>query len=213
MKNLYFVCNDCDQYLSFAADKTNTKIKTDVGILLDTFKKDIIALVDSMCKKFCEEINQRVDSKLTALETWKKEIDDKTTELTESVDFTSSKYDDIQSKLKEITEKQNDNKLATQVESLYENNTELNDDMDTLSLKVDDLEQRLRSKTLEINGLPEKNNENLGELVGKLYEHVTGEKLDANHDLELLGRMPNTYSQRKNLKPRAIAIRFFDQRN
>ena len=116
------------------------------------------------------------------------------------IDVLAKNNDGLQTKMKEM-DKQNSalkeemSKMNTKLQESLKKNELLEKKMDAMTLKHDDLEQYTRKYNLEIDGIPEKQDENLEETVIKLARcmgiDLRPEDIDIVHRFKKGNRQPN----------------------
>lgn len=114
--------------------------------------------------------------------------------LQESVSFCGGKISGFESNLAKF------NDCVKKVDRLVTENAQMKTSIESLNAKMNDLDQKARLKNLEILGVPEKNNENLFEVVGQICENLNV-NLDQN-DIDFVNRVPSNprYSSNKKFK-------------
>nr|CAH7741343.1 unnamed protein product [Callosobruchus chinensis] len=122
--------------------------------------------------------------------------------LINSVTFCSEKVSDFESKLIKIDE------YIKKTEKLQAENTSLKKELSQLKLKVNDLDQISRLNNIELQGIPEKQNENLGEVLQKIGDYVNY-KVDLSK-VEYIHRVQ--LNKNSNNKIRNIIVRFVNRR-
>ena len=85
--------------------------------------------------------------------------------VTESLEFMSAKFDDLEKEIKKKDEKIN------QLEKTIEN---LAEKQKSLSSEIDDLEQYSRRNCLVLHGVNERNDENTNEIIIKTFSEELG---------------------------------------
>lgn len=126
------------------------------------------------------------------------EMRSKNGELLDSVDFCSGRISDFERVLKELNEK------IKVIDKLTAENASLRDRVADLSSRVDDLEQYSRRNNLEIQGVPQRDNENLLDVLDAVAAHVGCDISRA--DVDAIHRVP--HFDRSNSTPKSIVVRF-----
>lgn len=130
--------------------------------------------------------------------------------LQSSVDFLSNKYDTINDNISQIMQKLNlveQNKR--EIEKLKLENQCLHRDFSKLQEQVNHLDQYGRRNNLEIHGVDEKPNENLGEILTSIA-NTLNLPYDAN-GVEGVHRLP--MRKKAANRPPAIIVRFVNRQN
>lgn len=121
-------------------------------------------------------------------------------DLLQSVNFCSDKISDFEKALTTIKEN-----IKT-IEKLKVENESLKKDVKSLTSKLNDLEQYSRMNNIEIQGIPEKNNESVVKIVESLCQFVD-HPIDANA-VEAVHRV-QTYNVNA---PKSIIVRFLSRK-
>lgn len=116
-------------------------------------------------------------------------------ELKNSVEFCSKKIDDFEQKLNGFSEKI---KLIEPLQS----------QCNAIQLKVDDFEQRSRMNNVEIVGVPEKQNENLLNLITKQLSNIIQYPI-VEQDIDTIHRVASF--DHNTTRPKNIIVRFVSQ--
>lgn len=119
-------------------------------------------------------------------------------ELVKSVNFCSDRISDFELKMVELTNK---TKL---IDKLHADNCQLRDSVAELSLRVSDAEQHTRRNNIEIQGIPEKDIENVLSILRKIGDHI-GAPVTVT-DIDALHRVP--HADKANSRPKAIIVKF-----
>lgn len=115
-------------------------------------------------------------------------------ELMTSVNFCSNKITDFEAQLLEMK------KNTSKIDVIMAENRKLRTELDQMNMRLNGLEQMSRINNLEIVGIPERENENLLQIVEKISQ-VVDSKLDVA-DIDCVHRVPlnkNGTSQIKNI--------------
>ena len=139
---------------------------------------------------------ESIENQVKELFTFHEEADESQIKVTESLEFMSAKFDDLEKEIKKKDEKIN------QLEKTIEN---LAEKQKSLSSEIDDLEQYSRRNCLLLHGVNESNDENTNEIIIKTFSEELGveikeDDLDRSH---WLGKPKN-----KDNKTRAIIVKF-----
>lgn len=122
--------------------------------------------------------------------------------LMESVNFCSGKISDFENKLVKFDE------YIKKTDKLIAENARLANQVTGMESKINDLEQISRSQNLEIQGIPEKNNENLMNVLEKIGNYInyniSPEKVDYVHRVQL---NRNSNNGIKNIVVRLTSIK------
>lgn len=123
-------------------------------------------------------------------------------EVLTSVNFCSDQISYFEDTMKKFNDK------LSQLQKITEENVELKKTVQSLSDRVEVLEQNTRANNLEIQGVPEKNNENLYDILGKIGDHIqctiSKSMIDSVH------RVFQQSQQSKNL-PKPIIVKFISK--
>lgn len=121
-------------------------------------------------------------------------------DVVESIQFCSSKVSDFEGVLNEL------HKQFKLVEKVTAENVSLKKQMGELTARVSELEQYSRRSNLELQGVPQKNGEDLVKIV-----HTIGDSLGvalSPSDLDAIHRVPHGPGRAPNSNPKAIVMRF-----
>lgn len=124
------------------------------------------------------------------------QVKSKQEDMVRSIEFYGNKIDDFSIKINEF-----ENKLKI-VPTLQVNIQANATDISNLKSQVDNLQQQLRLNNLEINGIPEASNENILDIVNRLFV-----ALDINGDniIDTCHRVPHMKSDNKT--PKSIIVK------
>ena len=127
-------------------------------------------------------------------------------EIINSINFLSSKFDEINDKMDKLEQSNNE---------LKKENTDLRVRVSKLESDVQNLEQYSRRQNLEIIGIPESQNENVGSITLKVLQHidasVSADDVDVTHRLG--SKTPNDPNlPQPQPKSRPIIVRFTARR-
>lgn len=118
--------------------------------------------------------------------------------LSNSVTFCSDKVSDFEEKLIKI------NEWMRATDKILKENAKLKTDVANLELKLSDLEQSSRLNNIEIQGIPEKQNENLKTVIHEIGNYINysiaSEKIEYVHRVQL--------NKNSNNKIKNIIVRF-----
>lgn len=129
-----------------------------------------------ICSKIMESLGSTLDDKLSSLKSYivtvmresievvKEEI----LNLQKSFNFLSSEYDDL---------KKDNSEQKQLVLDLKRDNSTLTKKYNDMAVKLQSIEQISRSYNIEVQGVPEKKEENVVGIVKKIYEVTTGEMM------------------------------------
>ena len=137
-----------------------------------------------------------IENHVKELFTLHEEAKESQIKVTESLEFMSAKFDDLEKEIKKKDEKIN------QLEKTTEN---LAEKQESLSSEIGNLEQYSRRNCLVLHGVNESNDENTNEIIIKTFSEelgveITEDDLDRSHRLEK--------PKRKDSKPRPIIVKF-----
>lgn len=139
------------------------------------------------------DILSRMEFKFSELNnTFKSEIRD----LVKTVEFLSSKIDDYELRFKNLEKK------ITQLEKINENNMSQKNDLFELQAKVEASEQYARANNIEIIGIPEKKQENLMDVLKKIYSEL---KVEMPNHIEYASRV--TPRDKIEGRPRNVVVK------
>nr|CAH7762183.1 unnamed protein product [Callosobruchus chinensis] len=111
---------------------------------------------------------------------------------TDSVTFCSEKISDFEAKLLKFDE------YFRITEKLIQENHELKTEVANLQNRLNDMEQHSRTYNIEIQGVPEKRNENLMEIVKDIGKHVN---CDTNADkVDYIHRVQHNINSKNKIK-------------
>lgn len=176
-------CNTCQNHSHINCLKDSSDIKN----ILNNFPN---------LKWTCDNCNNQANTEPTLSDIMKEiiVIKNSQTKLIESIEFCSKKIDDFELKL---------NKFSDRIKLIEPLNKERN----VIKTQITDFEQRSRSNNIEIIGIPEKPNENLGkilETIGKAINYpITPSDIDTYHRVSQF-----TYDK---TKPKNIIVKFISK--
>lgn len=140
----------------------------------------------------------------TILKKFKQEIREELREFEKSLSFNCKKMDDVLSKMNQMQNTMN--QISTKQKKLEEENEQLKSKIKEMERAEDDLEQYTRNKNIQIDGVPQQDNENLEEMM-----KVIGEKIDVpikNEDIDAIHRIPT----RSPSNPEPIIVQFLTRK-
>ena len=137
-----------------------------------------------------------IENQVKELFTFHEEAKESQIKVTESLEFMSAKFDDLEKEIKKKDEKIN------QLEKTIEN---LAEKQKSLSSEIDDLEQYSRRNCLLLHGVNESNDENTNEIIIKKFSEELGVEIKED-DLDRSHRLGKP--KRKDNKPRPIIVKF-----
>ncbi|CAG9817180.1 unnamed protein product [Phaedon cochleariae] len=151
--------------LTTKQQKQDVRSRSDDSLTGDNVSnRDLLAAMDNMTKELRAFREQQVV-------------------LSNSVSFCSDKVSDSEEKLNKI------NEWMRATDKLLKENTKLKTDIANLESKVNDLDQAGRLNNIEIQGIPEKANENLNTIVQKICNYIefetTPDKIEYIHRVQL----------------------------
>lgn len=132
-------------------------------------------------------------------------------EIQDTVSMLNRKYEDVLDSVKFCSSKISDfemlmnqfNKKSAEIDRISKENKDLKEAVNNLTTRLDTLDQQLRMNNLEIQGVPEKSNENLLLVLEKIGDHI--ECPIKSSDIDVVFRSaPNISSN--NTKP--IIVKF-----
>lgn len=139
------------------------------------------------------DVLSRIEIKFSELNnTFKSEIRD----LVKTVEYLSLKIDDYELKFKNMEKK------ITELEKINENNMSQKKDFFELQAKVEASEQYARVNNIEIIGIPEKNQENLMDVLKKIYTEL---KVEMPKHIEYASRV--TPREKIEGRPRNVVVK------
>lgn len=148
-----------------------------------------------------------VNSLLSIMKDIKMEIKDlkcKQDDLLKSVSFCSDKVSDFEIAIAKV------NDHIKIIEELKTENNKLKGDVSSLNMRLNELEQYSRANNLEIQGVHEKNNENLFTIIEKITNFL-GVKIDPN-SIESIHRVQSfNRDQPKNIIVKFLSIKSKNQ--
>ena len=110
-----------------------------------------------------------IENQVKELFTFHEEAKESQIKVTESLEFMSAKFDDLEKEIKKKDEKIN------QLEKTIEN---LAEKQKSLSSEIDDLEQYSRRNCLVLHGVNESNDENINEIIIKTFSEELGVEIN-----------------------------------
>nr|XP_023015837.1 uncharacterized protein LOC111505291 [Leptinotarsa decemlineata] len=116
--------------------------------------------------------------------------------LLESVNFCSNKISDFEKELSRL------NDYIKNTDQFFNENKVIKKDMETRQLKINDLDQAARSNNIKIQGVPEKNNKEIGIYIDN---EVRPAAIDYVHRVKVNHNSPN-------VKAKNIIVRFTSMR-
>ena len=137
-----------------------------------------------------------IENQVKELFTFHEEAKESQIKVTESLEFMSAKFDDLEKEIKKKDEKIN------QLEKTIEN---LAEKQKSLSSEIDDLEQYSRRNCLVLHGVNESNDENTNEILIKTFSEELGVQIKED-DLDRDHRPGKP--KRKDNKLRLIIVKF-----
>ena len=137
-----------------------------------------------------------IENQVKELFTFHEEAKESQIKVTESLEFMSAKFDDLEKEIKKKDEKIN------QLEKTIEN---LAEKQKSLSSEIDDLEQYSRRNCLVLHGVNESNDQNTNEIIIKTFSEELGVEIKED-DLDRSHRLGKP--KRKDNKPRPIIVKF-----
>ena len=137
-----------------------------------------------------------IENQVKELFTFHEEAKESQIKVTESLEFMSAKFDDLEKEIKKKDEKIN------QLEKTIEN---LAEKQKSLSSEIDDLEQYSRRNCLVLHGVNESNDENTNEIIIKTFSEELGVEIKED-DLDRSHRLGKP--KRKDSKPGPIIVKF-----
>lgn len=132
-------------------------------------KRPSLPPADGDAEETEDEFENQTSSTLKIVKTIQSHMmvfDKKTADMLNSVNFCSEKISDFEAMMGKV------NQRLEMIERLSKENAQLKADVRALSDRVDTLEQQMRSNNVDIQGIPEKQNENLFSIVQKIGEHI-----------------------------------------
>ena len=137
-----------------------------------------------------------IENQVKELFTFHEEAKESQIKVTESLEFMSAKFDDLEKEIKKKDEKIN------QLEKTIEN---LAEKQKSLSSEIDDLEQYSRRNCLVLHGVNESNGESTNEIIIKTFSEELGVEIKEDD----LGRSHKQRKpKRKYNKTRSIIVKF-----
>ena len=146
-----------------------------------------------------EELNSQECPSLQQMWTTLKRIEDNTSKLLEENKNLRAGLEFSQTEIKEL--KESNKKLMTRIQALEKQESLTNKKLQDLEEKCDDIEQYSRKFNLEIHGITEEENEDVGQII---FQVAT--KIDADvreEDIDICHRL-----NKKEGKPRPIIVKF-----
>ena len=137
-----------------------------------------------------------IENQVKELFTFHEEAKESQIKVTESLEFMSAKFDDLEKEIKKKDGKIN--QLEKTIENLVEKQK-------TLSSEIDGLEQYSRRNCLVLNGVNESNNESTNEILIKTFSEELGVEIKED-DLDRSHRLGKP--KRKDNKPRPTIVKF-----
>ena len=164
------------------------------GSLSDEIFSD--GLSSSECAKILVNCLRNIENQVKELFVLNEETKNAQIKVTESLEFFSNKFDELERENKKKNEKIKE--LEETIDILTEKNKSLTSD-------VDELEQYSRRNCLLLHGVQENENENTDDIVLKTMSEELDIEIKEN-DLDRTHRIGNR--NRKDGKPRAIIVKF-----
>lgn len=128
-----------------------------------------------------------------------KAIKDQQSLFSSSVNFCSDKISDFEDKLNRI------NEWMRATDRILRQNADIKASVSSLDSRLSELEQSARSRNIEIQGIPEKSNENLIEVVKKIAEYID---IDVNqNEIEHVHRIKPKQSDKTKIKSIIVEFR------
>ena len=162
--------------------------------------KQISEKIELVSKQIFENVNKQYQEEIMAL---KLEI----TQLKESQDFLSNKYDELKTEFKQLNVI--NSKQEKELCNLKKNSIELKNNANHKREKFDNLEQYGRRQNLEFVGIPYEKNENLNQIVSDLAEKIGVPIKD--EDIFIAHRLKASQNAKPE-KPPNVIVRFTNQR-
>nr|CAH7748148.1 unnamed protein product [Callosobruchus chinensis] len=126
--------------------------------------------------------NDRLITMMQDMQTDLRQIREQQVSLVDSVTFCSEKISDFETTLLKFDE------YVRKTEKLIQENHELKTEVTNLQNRLNSMEQHSRTNNIEIQGVPEKRNENLMEIVKDIGKHVNcdinADKIDYIHRVQ-----------------------------
>lgn len=139
---------------------------------------------------------------------YSKNVESQIAEFQKSVEYCCEQVDDFQKEL--AAEKNRVKCLETSNEFLKSENKVLRDRLTSLQLHVEDLDQYNRNRNVEIDGIPETQNENIETVVNQLSQLV-GVNLNFANDVQAVHRVPTR--RKSGIKPIILQFSNRQKRN
>ncbi|CAG9814610.1 unnamed protein product [Phaedon cochleariae] len=177
----YWACPDC-------RDKTNERSSV---ITMEGNEKDEADSVPLSVTLILKDIQLNLKS-----------LNNKYEDVMESVNFCSNQISTFEKAMNQLNEK-----IAT-IEKINRENVNLKSELTRLTTKVDILEQQTRSNNIEIQGVPQKSNENLVNILAKIGEHIQCPILPQDVDtVHRVAQHPSSDQQ----QPKSIVVKFLSK--
>lgn len=139
-----------------------------------------------------------VDASTDRLLSELREMKDEIRSLKDSVSFCSSKITDFQEEMSQFKG------LFKRIEKLETENNQFNAKIENFSLRLNDLEQAARSRNLEIHGIPEKETENLPDIIAKIGTSI-GHAITVDM-IEYTHRVPSNSKHSPKDLPKVVVL-------
>lgn len=154
----------------------------------------------------CDDDSESSDSPIFTLSILKdiqaniKSLNNKYEAVLESVNFCSNQITTF-----ELTIKKLNDKIAA-IEKLSKENVELKLEINNLNVRVETLEQQSRLNNVEIQGVPEKSNENLYTIIEKIGEHI-----QCPMSTSIIDTVYRVSRHPSSEKPKSIIVKFLSK--
>jgi regulator of replication initiation timing len=174
-------CSKCSGCKSKAPKDTSTKIPVDKS------QEQFLAKMEETIKAQFSRYEENFGAQLN--------------EFRNSMDFFSNKIDDYECQIKTYCSQVKD--LQDSQNMLVKENEKLKKEIAQYKSQLEDLEQYNRNKNIQIDGVPEIPNENVGVILQKI-SHVVGLPLNITSDIQAMHRIPT----KRERGPKPIIVQF-----
>lgn len=153
---------------------------------------------DEFCARIEKSMKEQFDS-------YKKELENKLIEFSQFVDFASNKIDEYQQQVNSFVDQVKE--VRNENAELSKENQQLKSELQFLSLRFENLDQYSRNRNLQIDGIPQVEEEKMTDIIQVLAGAI-GEPINFQTDIQAAHRVPT--KRKSGLKP--IVIQFSDRK-
>ncbi|CAG9825676.1 unnamed protein product [Phaedon cochleariae] len=170
-----------------------SRSRTSVGASLST---ELLAVNDALPGDSASNALGKIRAEL-------RQIREQQALLLESVNFCSNKISDFENEIHKL------NDYIRKTDQLFTENKKLKSDLDGLQSKMNDLEQVSRSNNIEIQGVPERNNEDLYNILEKIGTYIDCKINPIS--IDYVHRVQSNHNSTDN-KTKNIIVKFISKR-